>query len=200
MSFVRFPVFAVLFAVSIGRQSTAAAQQPDSLPLQRRPAANRIEVAMGSIEAIEVDRAFTYVGGRRFVLQGSADAEQHLFVVADSASAVQKLVWIQVESRLAGQQGTYAYPDSVVAVRGRPLFVNIRAYAAPPDPSSDRGSAFQVVERAGYRIPAGATRLRLVYLPEQPARREVMIIYLEPNASSPADMLRRATAAVKILP
>ena len=186
----------LLFALN----SPSAGHAQDSLPLRHKPSANRIEVAMGNLSSLEVNRAFTYAGGRRFILARSADAEQHLFVVADSARAVQQLVWIQVESRLPGQEGAYAYPDSTVNFHNRALHLNIRAYTAPPDPLSDRGSAYRIVERAGYRIPEGATRLRLVYLPEQPARREVMIIYLESNASSPAGMLSRAAAAVKILP
>jgi hypothetical protein len=96
---------------------------------------------------------------------------------------VQRLFWIQIEQFLPTNTSTYNYePDPVVTIQGVPFFVNVRTYASPPDPSSDRAKAFAILNAAGYRIPEGATRLRLVYLPEQRARREVMIIYAEANA------------------
>lgn len=54
-------------------------------------------------------------------------------------------------------------------------------------------------------IPADAMRLRLIYLPEQPARREVMIIYVEPSGASagmPAvdEFLRRALLGIRLEP
>ena len=156
---------------------------------------------MGALRSIQVASGFTYIGGQRFILGGTADAEQHLFVVADSSRMIQQLVWIQVESRLPQIPGVYDYSaDSAVRFHGLPLAAGARTYSAPPQPSSDRASAFALIRSAGYRFSERATRLRLVYLPEQPARREVMIVYVVPApAGEPdppmADLLARAAAA-----
>ena len=155
--------------------------------MRRRPTNGVLSLDAGTLRHLGVGAPFTYVGGTRFILGGSADAEQHLFVVADSARVVQRLYWIQLEEYLPSQSGSYDYSaDSVVTVDGFTLAANFRTYGGPPDPGSDRARAFDYLKARGYTVPQGATRVRLVWLPESPARREVMIVYLEgtPDASA----------------
>lgn len=164
-----------------------------------------MRIEMGDLAALSVAKEFRYAGGRRFLLTPTVEAEQHLFVVADSALNVQRMLWVQVESRLPADSGVYNYEsDSLRTVAGLPLRVGVRAYTMPPEPTSDRGSAYRIVAAAGYVMPVNATRVRLVYLPDSPARREVMLIYVEPvgGASAPAAdfdrMLQRALTAVAL--
>jgi hypothetical protein len=195
----------VLVAVWLAAAGAAHAQANDSLPIRYAPVGSRLRLDFGALAAIRVDSAFSYVGGQRFILGGTADAEQHLYIVADSSRAVRRLVWIQVESRLPGIPGAYDYStDSTVSVQGIPLAMSTRTYTASPEPSSDRARAFGLVEKAGFHIPPGAVRLRLVYLPERPARREVMIIYLESGSTTGAphaggSLLERASRSVGLV-
>lgn len=166
-------------------QTTAAGGRAEALALQHKPINNRIEVGFGALRAIQVAAPFTYVGGARFILGRSADAEQHLFVIADSSALVQRLFWIQLEQLLPRDTGSYNYDaDSLITVQSLPFFVNTRTYTMPPEPSSDRGRAFALLHSAGFRVPEGATRLRLVYLPEPHGRREAMVIYVEPSTAA----------------
>lgn len=167
---------------------TAAATQPDSLPLRHRPERNVLTIDAGSLRSIAVGPQFTYVGGQRFILGASADAEQHFFVAADSSRTVQRMYWIQLEELLPSRAGGYNYQaDSVRTIHGLDLRVNVRAYTTPPDAVSDRGRAFALVQSRGYTVPEGATRVRLIYLPGSAARREVMIIYVEAPSAATSD-------------
>lgn len=175
----------------------------DTLPMRHQPANGVLALDAGKLRQLGVGPPFTYVGGQRFILGGSADAEQHLFVVADSARAVQRLYWIQLEEYLPNQTGAYDYSaDSVVTVDGFTLAANFRTYTSPPAPGSDRARAFDYLEARGYTVRQGATRVRLVWLPESPARREVMIVYLEGAPSASADphgaFLTRAADALSL--
>ena len=205
MSTVMNRVSLLLAALAVNGGMPLRAQAPagsDTLPVRHRPVANRLPVGMGQLGAIQVAQPFVYLGGQRFILGGIADAEQHLFVVADSSRTVQRLYWIQIESFLEGRTGAYNYSaDSAVTVQGFPLAANSRLYATGPAPASDRAKALGLLQSLGYRIPAGAARLRLVYLPEQPARREVMIIYLEAEPGAPATVpaaLTRAGSGIQL--
>ena len=192
----------VLLVLPAGCGSSAGQRAPaqaGTYQLQHRPIRNRLQLDFGELKSIQVHASFKYVTGSRFTLGQSADAEQHLFVVADSNLVIDQLLWIQIERRLAADSGVYRYDaDSVVALQGLSFFRNVRTYSTPPDPSSDRGKAFALLNSAGYRLPDGATRLRLIYLPERPARRELMIIYLEPNQPSGDSLFARAGRALRL--
>ena len=175
----------------------------DTLPMRRRPANGVLALDAGKLRQLGVGAPFVYVGGTRFILGGSADAEQHLFVVADSARVVERLYWIQLEEYLPSETGAYDYgADSVVTVDGFTLAANFRTYTTPADPGSDRARAFDYLKARGYTVPQGATRVRLVWLPESPARREVMIVYLEGARGASAEphgtFLSRAADALTL--
>lgn len=171
----------------------------DTLAQRHRPADGALRLDAAALRELRVSAAFAYVGGHRFILGGIADAEQHFFVHADSAGIVQRLYWLQIEELLPSRSGAYSYAsDSVVTVNGFGLAANFRTYASPPESGSDRARALTFLAARGYSVPEGATRVRLVYLPDAAARREVMIIYLESSAGAQADshasLLARATA------
>ncbi|MGH7462041.1 MAG: hypothetical protein ACREMA_13595 [Longimicrobiales bacterium] len=185
--------------------ATAALQQHDTLPLRHQRDRNVLSLNHGRLQALEINPAFAYVGGQRFILGGTADAEQHIFVVADSRRAIQRLYWIQIEERLPDRPGTYTYDaDSVLIAQGFELRANVRAYTTTPTGGSDRARAFALLHARGYTVPDGATRARLIYLPEPNARREVMVIYIEPPASVPnagdssVSLIERAIAGLTL--
>jgi hypothetical protein len=173
------------------------------MPLRYSPTNGVITVNFGTLLDLTVQAPFTYVGGQRFILGGTADAEQHLFVVADSAKVVKRLYWIQIEEMLSSDSESYDYSaDSVVSLDGFSLPANFRTYTEAANPGSDRARAFDFVTARGYTIPMGGTRVRLVHLPETPARREVMLVYFESNASAATDahasLLNRAANGITL--
>jgi hypothetical protein len=163
-----------------GAQRPAIRATHDTLRLQHVPANGRLRLNFGELRAIQIGAPFRYVGGSRFILRETADAEQHLFIIADANKTIQRLFWVQIERLLPARSGAYNYgADSAIILHGFKLFANATTYTTAPEPLSDRARAFASLASAGYRVPDGARRLRLIFLPEQPARREVMIIYLE---------------------
>jgi hypothetical protein len=155
---------------------------------------------------IEVKPPLAHIGAQRFVLRGVADAEQHFFVDADSGNAIRRMYWIQFEQYLPGRGGEYAYDDDQPAILGGLEFrTNVRTFTSAPAPDSDRNRAYAFVEQKGYRMPSPATRIRLVYVPFENRREELMIIYLEPAkaAADPAPdesaaLMRRAREGLTI--
>lgn len=182
---------------------TPSAAVSDSMPLRYAPSNGVITVNFGTLRDLVVRPPFTYVGGQRFILGGTADAEQHLFVVADSAKVVKRMYWIQVEEVLPSASHRYDYSsDSVVSFSGFDLPSHFRTYRTPPTPRSDQARAFELVTARGYTIPGGGTRVRLIHLPEVPSRREVMLIYFESDPRAATDphaaLLARAADGITL--
>jgi hypothetical protein len=178
--------------------ATPSAAASDSMPLRFAPSNGVITVNFGTLRDLTVRPPFTYVGGQRFILGGTADAEQHLYVVADSAKVVKRMYWIQIEEVLPTASHRYDYSsDSLVSLSGFNLRAHFRTYRTPATPLSDQGRAFGLVTARGYTIPMGGTRIRLIHLPEVPSSREVMLIYFEsdPGAATDAHASLLARAA-----
>ena len=189
--------------VAACNQAQPTRRAPDAMPLRYTPRNGVLVVNSGALRELVVREAFTYVGGQRFILGGTADAEQHLFVVADSAKVVRQLYWIQIEELLPGKGDAYDYSgDSTVAFSGFDLPANFRTYTTPAGAGSDRARAFDYITARGYAIPSGGTRVRLVHLPETPSRREVMVVYFESSpraATDPhASLLERAASGLAL--
>lgn len=194
----------MLLTLLLSLALAAAATPPDPLPVRHTPQNGTMRVEMGSLSALAVREPFRYVGGQRFILKGVADAEQHFFVVADSEKRIDRMYWIQVEEMLPGKDGAYDYSkDPGIAVDGFAVSASARTYENPPVAGSDRDAAHTFLKARGYSLADVGTRLRLVYLPESPARREVMIIYLETDsaaASATQDTLvTRATEKLTLI-
>ena len=168
-------VLAVLYG-SVAFAQTAS----DTLPL-RRTVVDRVLTSDSSPRtAVSVDDRFTYVAGQRFILRDVVDAEQHFFVVADREGAIQEMYWIQFEEFLPDVEGQYAYPESGDIVIGELGFgVHVRHYDTPPVDDSDRGAAYRFLEGLGYHVPIPALRARLVHIPDDEPRTELMVIYME---------------------
>jgi hypothetical protein len=85
----------------------AHAQLPDTLPRQVPAGPGDLAAKVAGVCRIQIAPAYRYLGGQRFILQESADAEQHFYARADSAGKILQLYWFQVESKLPGQSGGY---------------------------------------------------------------------------------------------
>lgn len=67
------------------------------------------------------DERFEYIGGQKFVLYGTSDVEQHIFVEEHPDGTLKSLFCIQFESFLPDNDYTYDYS-------GSPLRLQIGAY------------------------------------------------------------------------
>ena len=206
-----FPITTVLFgqlvaALSMLDQTAAASQAWDALRPERSVVGQVLTSSAAPAIRIQVNDALPYIGGQRFILHDTVDAEQHFFLEVDKAKAIFRMYWIQFERYLPGRPGEYSYEhDKTVTFSGLKLLANVRRFTEPPAPDSDRKNAYEFLEKLGYTLPTPATRARLVYLFEESRRQEVMIIYLEPaeiigevTAEESAAIIQRARQGLTI--
>ena len=184
------------------------AQRPGSSG-ELRPArvvsGNTVTSAANPAVRIRVNPSFRYVGAERFILRDVADAEQHLFADAPDGKTIKRLYWLQFEQYLPGRGGTYNYDsDTMLNAWGLPWRTHVRRFADPPAPDSDRRRVHDLLARAGLAVPNPSVRARLVYVPRDDNRQELMIIYLEPaGATEPTTaerdaLVQRAIAGLEI--
>lgn len=155
------------------------------------------------------DSTLTYLGTQSFILYDVARAEQHFWGVVDG-TRLKRFVWIQFEGYLPDNAHTYnysAYPT--VMVSGRPFHHNggiRRAELTRPRANSDGARMLQFLADKGYTLGDVTLYQRLVWLVDQAARHEVMVIYMEDLEGVPEEraralqsvLLGRATALFKI--
>jgi hypothetical protein len=169
---------------------TAEAQLPDTLPRQVPAGPGDLAAKVASVCRVQIAPAYRYLGGQRFILQETADAEQHFYARADSSGKVLQLYWFQVESKLAGQGSGYHYGrDSTITINDLPFAVSLRESRADadPPPGSDGAAMTDFVQAVGLTFPPMGRPLRLVHTAKPGARQELMIIYLESKAMAKAD-------------
>ena len=200
----RLTVSAILLVLS-----AAVAAQPAAPVLrpQHFVRGNALRVDWPQLTTIAVQRDFLYGGAQRFILKGVADAEQHAFGVADRRGVVTRFYWFQFESLLPAAKGSYDYAkDEVVKYAGLEWRANVGRYTTPPEPDGDQAALDKLFTRRGWRQPLPALRVRLVYVPPDDPRRELMIIYAEatkaatpPTARETADIIARAQGGLRLL-
>jgi len=128
---------------------------------------------------------FRYVGGQKVNLYGNAEAEQHLFVKADSSGAVERFYWVQFEHFFPTKTYTYDYhPDRTTDIGGLQFIYDTESwpdYASLQieDPASDGAAIARLLSQHGLAFPKKAVRIRMFHLPTPDRRTELMIIYGE---------------------
>lgn len=158
--------------------STAAAAAPP----EREVKGNRLISQSDPAVSIQVPRSATYLGAERWDLYDLADCELHLFVEADRSKVVKALYWIQFEAYLPTNEHIYDYTkDEPVTFAGQPFWQRARFGPAnqAPRAGSDGERVRQMVERAGYKLPAHSMSVRLVRVLDETKRKELMFIYGE---------------------
>lgn len=187
----RRPVSAPLPAASL------TAGRADTLPLRHRVVGGALVLGLDGLAELALPGEYRYVGGQRFILRAVADAEQHVFVVAEGGD-VKRFYWIQMEEYLPAAAGAYDYgKDAPVQLEGREFRAQVRRYTTPPDPESDRGRLYAYLERAGYRVPPLALRARLVRVTTPDRRAELMIIHAEASSTDGVPSAEEVAAAIE---
>jgi hypothetical protein len=199
---------AALAAMALALSSVAAhAQLPDTLPRQVPAGPGDLAAKVAGVCRIQIAPAYRYLGGQRFILQESADAEQHFYARADSAGKVLQLYWFQVESKLPGQSGGYHYGrDTTLDLNDLPFAVSLRQDRGDgdPPPGSDAAAMMTYVRAAGLTFPAMGRPLRMVHTAKPGAKQELMVVYLESKAQAKADptfdgVLKRGRRALRFV-
>ncbi len=131
---------------------------------------------------ISVATSLKYVGAKRFHIRQAADAEQHIFASADSTGKVHRLVWVQFEQQLPGQNWRYDYPSPKRIRLGELQFITdsgaFRSYAGQ-SPSADHKRVDELLDEHKLHFDGPVIAIRMVHLPDKERRRELMIIYVE---------------------
>jgi hypothetical protein len=201
-------ILLLTWTASSRAQSTRSALVADSA----RPASLQVERAVhGTVlisksdppATLTLPPRFVYVGSQRFLIGAVADAEQHLFVDADSHGLVRRLVWVQFEHRLPIDTGSYEYRSPQRARLGSlPFFTDTKLFADYADTvlsaDSTKGAVDQVhvgrlLRARGYAPPRAVIRARMFYLADSAHRKELMIIYVK--ALTDSDIKGRAVPA-----
>lgn len=181
--------------------------QSTTPPLAHPVRGNSLRVELPGFTSLSVQRGFRYAGGQRFTLKGVADAEQHAFAEVDVDGAITRFYWLQFERLLPAATGAYDYStDALVEFAGLDWRAQVRPYTAPPGTDGDQAEFYKLFAARGWRPPLPALRARLVYVPPDDRRRELMIIYAEatpssapPTAKESADLIARAQAGLRLI-
>jgi hypothetical protein len=164
---------------------------------QRHPDGHRLRSDSLPRAVFTFDSSLTYLGTQSFMLYDVARAEQHFFGELDG-KRLKRFVWVQFEGYLPDNAHTYDYSRfPTVLVSGRPFHHNemIRDRTGQaPRPGSDGARMYEFLSARGYTLGTELLYQRLVWLLDQPARNEVMVIYMEDLDGVPAER-RRALLA-----
>ncbi len=186
-TFARLFVFGILALLVLASAAAAAERSPE-----RVVRGNTISSAHDPAVTIRLPKGVRYAGAARWDLYDICDAELHVFVEADKHKHVQRLYWVQFEHYLPDNNYTYNYPfTEKLTLGGREFDVttNFRpALTPPPKAGSDRERVFQLVQQAGYQLPAETMSVRLVHLLDDAKRQELMFIYMEDMAANGASV------------
>ena len=132
------------------------------------------------------DEGFEYIGGQKFILYGTADVEQHFFVEEHPDGTLKSFFWLQFEAFLPDNDYTYDYS-------GSPLRLQIGAFDFYTDtaagasnwlmplgwPGTDGYLARKFASDKGYAMPDEYAYARLVHIPDDMSRKELLIIFME---------------------
>lgn len=149
---------------------------------QRRVDGHRLVSDSQPAAGFVFDSNLTYLGTQSFPLYGVAQAEQHFFGQLEG-NRLKRFVWVQFEGYLPDNAHTYDYSRfPTVVVSGHSFHHNEQILTAEPPaprPGSDGAKMREFVRDHGWQLPVAALYQRLVWLVDEPARHEVMIIYIE---------------------
>ena len=132
------------------------------------------------------DERFGHIGGQKFILYGTADVEQHFFVEEHPDGTLKSFFWIQFEGFLPDNDYTYDYS-------GSPLRLQIGDFDFYTDtaagasnwlmplgwPGTDGYLARKFASDKGYAMPDEYAYARLVHIPDDMSRKELLIIFME---------------------
>ncbi len=172
----------VAYFVDPARRTT----EPEFSGLSRTVSGNTLISENDPPVRMTFDEEFKHIGGQKFVLYGTAEVEQHFFVEEHPDGTLKRFIWIQFEGFLPDNDYTYDYSDS-------PLRLQIGAFDFYTDtaagetnrlmplgwPGTDGYLARKFASDKGYAMPDDFAYARLVHIPDDASRKELLIIFME---------------------
>ncbi|MCJ7874864.1 hypothetical protein [Phaeobacter sp. J2-8] len=125
-------------------------------------------------------------GRKDFILYGTVEAEQYLFVSAHSDGATRSIINVQFEAILPEVAGAYDYSAAPRATHIGPLEFHVdanpvrRHWLVPnglPGTNSERYYSF--ADDHGFPIPKDYIWSRFAYVPKDAPRQEMLILQVE---------------------
>ena len=165
-----------------GRRTT----EPEFSGLSRTVSGNTLISQNDPPVRLAFDERFEHIGGQKFILYGTAEVEQHFFVEEHPDGTLKSFFWIQFEGFLPDNNYTYDYS-------GSPLRLQIGEFDFYTDtaagesnrffrlgwPGTDGYLARKFAADKGYAMPDNYAYARLVHIPDEADRKELLIIYME---------------------
>ncbi len=134
---------------------------------------------------LRFDQAYRHLGGQKFILYGSANAEQHFFVETTDDDKLKSVYWIQYEAYLPDKSWTYDYDDSPLRVTlgDYEFYTDTAVVYFDPDRKRRRGTdgamARAFLAKHGYVFPRDFAYARLVYLTDESRQKELLVIFID---------------------
>lgn len=160
--------------------------EPEYLGLSRSVSGNTLISEHDPPVLMAFDERFEYIDGQKFILYGTADVEQHFFVEEHPDRSLKSFVWIQFEGFLPDNDYTYDYSGSPLRLQiGEYDFFTDTAAGASSRfmrlgwPGTDGYLARKYASDKGYAMPADYAYARLVHIPDDASRKELLIIFME---------------------
>ncbi len=182
--FVIAPIcfIAYLFLTDPGWRTTA----PEFSGLKRTVLDNTLSSPDSPSMLMTFDQQFKYIGGQKFILYGTADVEQHFFVEEHPDGKLKSFFWVQFEAFLPDNDYTYDYSSSPMRLQIGDF--NFFTDAEPGmtsrffrlgRPGTDGYLARKFAADKGYKMPDNYAYARLVHIPDEANRKEMLIIFME---------------------
>ncbi len=171
-----------MFWFDPARRTTA----PEFSGLSRTVSGNTLLSQSDPPVRMTFDEGFEYIGGQKFVLYGTADVEQHFFVEEHADGTLKSFFWIQFEGFLPDNDYTYDYTGSPLRLQiGDFDFYTDTAAGASNRfmrlgwPGTDGYLARKFAADKGYAMPDDYAYARLVHIPDDLSRKELLIIFMD---------------------
>ncbi len=165
-----------------GRLTTA----PEFTGLAGEVSGRTIQYPADPAVLISFAEEFSYIGGQKFVLYGTANVEQHFFVATKANDDLESIFWIQFEGVRPGFDWQYDYSSSPLRTQiGEfDFYTDTEPGVRSPvfeygEPGTDGYLARKFAANKGFRIPKDFAYARLVHLPTEDRRKELLIIFMD---------------------
>jgi hypothetical protein len=150
---------------------------------------------------VDLPASATYVGSDRWMLLGFDDCEMHVFVDAGPDKRIERLYWVQFEAYVPERPDVHHdYSGSRhITINGLDFYLDtwVQNASQPAEKDSDGDHQRRLLAAKGYQRPANAMYVRLVHLPDDQKRKELMVIYgedLAPTGFTAAQLGEHGTA------
>lgn len=135
---------------------------------------------------ITISPDYKYVGGQKFILYGSADVEQHFFIKAHQDGLIESAFLLQFESVKSGVDWQYDYSDAQSRTQIGPFkfYTDVAPLSLHPifshgKPGTDFNLESKYLSSKGYHYPKDYVWARLVHLPTEDKRKELLVVFTD---------------------